>query len=167
MKPWHVTCTWHEGMLLGRHCNEMVLLSICNIFWKTFDFVNIVLQKLIWKIVPFAAEFGPRKVELIIHSVCHHFDDRKRISCALPFVHPSRVILCKLSVSRREIFALLVQEGVFHSSIDRYGGPCPSCLHDSNGSIMRRSFRHFLSAGQSAAIGKIILSSIVCIYDFD
>ena len=165
MKPWHVTCTWHKGMLLGCHRNEMVLISICNIFWCTFDFVYVVRQKLIWKIVTLAAKFGSRKVELIIHTVCHHFNDRERISCVLPSV--LHLQAGKLSVSRRKIFTLLVQEGVLHVCVDRYGGPCPGRLHDGNGSIIGLSLRHFLSAGQSTAIGKIILASTsICIDNF-
>jgi len=135
----------------------MVLISICNIFWSTFDFVYVVRQKLIWKIVTLAAKFGSRKVELIIHTVCHHFNDRERISCALPLV--LHLQIRKFSVSRRKIFTLLVQEGVLRICVDRYGWPCPGRLQGSNGSTMGLSFRHLLSAGQSTAIGKMILAA--------
>ena len=151
----------------------MVLFSICNIFWMTFDFVIIVSQKLIWEIVAFAAKFRPRKVELIIHTVCHHFDNRKRISCVLAFVQTvlHQVFFSEFSVTRGKVFTPLVQKGVFQIGIDRYGRSWPSCLHDCNGSIMRLFFRHFLSTRQSTAVGKIILflyilSSIVSIYHF-
>lgn len=139
MQTWYVTCSRYKGMLLGSDGYEMVLFSICNIFWSTFDFVIIIGQKLIWKIVAFAAKFRAREVKLIIHTVCYHFDDRKRIRCVLAFVQTllHQVLFSKFSVTRRKIFTLLVQKGVFQISINRYRGSWPSCLYDRYRPAMR------------------------------